>query len=59
MLFRSDYFGIVNSVNELIIHLNNCNNQKLNTVKCSEFIKVKNVIIGKFFGKYYFKSVHD
>ena len=55
----NDYFGIVNRVDKLIITLNNCNNQKLDDVKCPEFVKVDNLIIGKFLGKYYFKSVND
>jgi len=55
----NDYFGIVNRVDKLIITLNNCNNQQLDDVKCPEFIKVDNLIIGKFLGKYYFKSVND
>lgn len=56
---RDNFFGIVNTVDKLIITLNNCNNQKLYSVKCPKFVKVNNVIIGKFLGKYYFKSMND
>ncbi len=49
----------MNTVDKLIITLNNCNNQKLYSVKCPKFVKVNNVIIGKFLGKYYFKSMND
>lgn len=55
----NDYFGIVNKIKILIVTINDCNNKKIDSVKCSEFVKVNNVIIGKFFGKYYFKSVND
>ena len=55
----NDYFGIVNRIDELTITFNNCKKQKSDVAKCSEFIKVDNVIVGKFLGKYYFKSVHD
>lgn len=58
-LVTNDYFGIVSSVDKLIITLNDCNNQKLHGVKCPDFIKVNNLIVGKFLGKYYFKSVND
>ena len=58
-LITNDYFGIVNKVDKLIITLNNCNSEKLEDKKCSDFIKVNNVIAGKFLGKYYFKSVND
>lgn len=53
-----DYFGIVNKVDNLIITLNNCN-YKLVDEKCTKFIKVDNIIVGKFLGKYYFRSMND
>ena len=58
-MITNDYLGIVSSVDKLIITLNNCNNQKTGGGKCPDFVKVNNVIVGKFLGKYYFKSVHD
>jgi hypothetical protein len=58
-IVTKDYFGIVNKINMLIVTINDCNNKKIDSVKCPEFVKVNNVIIGKFFGKYYFKSVND
>ena len=58
-MITNDYLGIVTAVNKLIVTLNNCNNQKLDVENCPDFVKVNNVIVGKFLGKYYFKSVHD
>ena len=58
-MITNDYLGIVTRVDKLIITFENCSNQKLESKKCSDFVKVDNVIVGKFFGKYYFKSVHD
>lgn len=58
-MITNDYLGIVNRVDKLIITLNDCNNQKLDGEKCPDFVKVNNVIVGKFLGKYYFKTVHD
>jgi hypothetical protein len=58
-MITNDYLGIVTRVDKLIISFENCTNQKLESKKCSDFVKVNNVIVGKFFGKYYFKSVHD
>ena len=58
-MITNDYLGIVARVDKLIISFENCTNQKLESKKCSDFVKVNNVIVGKFFGKYYFKSVHD
>jgi hypothetical protein len=58
-MITNDYLGIVNKVDKLIININNCNSEKLEGKKCSDFIKVNNVIVGKFLGKYYFKSVND
>jgi hypothetical protein len=58
-IVTKDYFGIVNSIDKLIVTINDCNNKKIDGVKCPEFVKVNKVIIGKFFGKYYFKEVHD
>jgi hypothetical protein len=58
-MITNDYLGIVTAVNKLIIIFNNCNNQKLDVENCPDFVKVNNVIVGKFLGKYYFKSIHD
>ncbi len=58
-MITNDYLGIVTRVDKLIITFKNCSNEKLESKKCSDFVKVNNVIVGKFFGKYYFKSVHD
>jgi hypothetical protein len=58
-MITNDYLGIVTRVDRLIITFENCTNQKLESKKCSDYVKVNNVIVGKFFGKYYFKSVHD
>ncbi len=58
-LVSNDYFDITNKVNKLIRTLNNCNNLKSNSLVCPEFIKIDNVVVGKFLGKYYFKSVND
>ena len=58
-MITNDYLGIVTRVDRLIITFENCSNQKLESKKCSDYVKVNNVIVGKFFGKYYFKSVHD
>ena len=52
-------FEIVNTVDKLIITLNNCNDLKLYGVQCPKSTKVNKVIIGKFLGKYYFKSTND
>jgi hypothetical protein len=58
-MITNDYLGIVTRVDRLIKTFENCTNQKLESKKCFDYVKVNNVIVGKFFGKYYFKSVHD
>ena len=55
----NDYFGITNKINKLITTFNNCNNLKSTVMKCPEYVKTDNIVVGKFFGKYYFKSVND
>lgn len=55
----NDYFGITNKINKLIKTFDNCKNLDLSAVTCPELIKIDNVVIGKFLGKYYFKSVND
>lgn len=58
-MITNDYFGIVKKVDELIIKFKNCSNENLESRECFKSIKVNNVIVGKFLGKYYFKSVND